>query len=110
MELDVSMDNDSIAMPIVNPFHMDTNAIMGRIESFAVSKGSTLEGLNIKGLLPKMVRGIAGCESGCPADAKGLVSAGFGNFKLKYVEGGILTAEALTPDGKKLSLKIFPDF
>lgn len=110
MELNVSMDNDSLAIPIDNPFHMDMNAIMKKIEGFAASKGNTLDSLDIKGLLPRMVKGIAGCESGCPVDAKGLVSAGFRNFRLKYVEGGILTAEALTDDGKKVSLKMFPDF
>lgn len=110
MELNVSMDNDSLAIPIDNPFHMDMNAIMKKIEGFVASKGNTLDSLDIKGLLPRMVKGIAGCESGCPADAKGLVSAGFMNFRLKYVEGGILTAEALTDDGKKVSLKMFPDF
>lgn len=110
MELDIRIDNDSLSIPVANPFQLDLKTIMLRIEDFASSSGTRLNGLDIRGLLPKMVRGIAGCESGCPADAKGLASAGFGNFKLKYVEGGILTAEALTADGKKLSLKIFPDF
>jgi hypothetical protein len=110
MELDVSMDNDSLAIPIDNPFHMDMDTIMVKIESFAVSKGASTSGLDVRGLLPRMVRGIAGCESGCPADAKGLVSAGFGDFKLEYVEGGILTAKAATRNGKELSLKMFPDF
>lgn len=110
MELDVSMDNDSLAIPIDNPFHMDMDAIMGKIESFAASKGGTLEGLNIKGLLPKMVRGIAGCENGCPSDAMSIVSAGFNNFDLKYIEGGILTAKAVIENGKEFHLRMFPDF
>jgi hypothetical protein len=65
---------------------------------------------DIKGLLPKMVRGIAGCEDGCPANALELVSSGFKNFDLAYIEGGILTAKAELENGKTLNLKMFPDF
>jgi hypothetical protein len=65
---------------------------------------------DIKGLLPKMVRGIAGCEGGCPANALELVSSGFKNFDLAYIEGGILTAKAELENGKTLNLKMFPDF
>lgn len=110
MELAVSIGNDSLSIPIANPFHIDLETIMLKIEDLASSNGTKLNGLDVKGLIPKMVRGIAGCESGCPADAKGLVSAGFRNFKLEYVEGGILTAKAATQNGKGLSLKMFPDF
>lgn len=110
MELAVSIGNDSLSIPIANPFHIDLETIMLKIEDLASSNGTKLNGLDVKGLIPKMVRGIAGCESGCPADAKGLVSAGFWNFKLEYIEGGILTAKAATRNGKELSLKMFPDF
>jgi hypothetical protein len=80
------------------------------IKNFASSKGITLDNLDIKDLIPKMVRGIAGCEKGCPADAKGLVSRGVRGFELEYIEGGILSATAKTADGKVIYFKMFPDF
>ena len=84
--------------------------MMKKIEDFASSKGVDLGSLDIKGLIPKMVKGIAGCEKGCPADAKGLVSRGVRDFVLEYIEGGILSATAKTTDGTVISLKMFPDF
>lgn len=110
MELDVSIDKDSLSIPINNPFRLDVDAIVEKIESFVSSKGLKLNGIDIKGLLPKMVRGIAGCEGGCPANALELVSSGFRNFDLAYIEGGILTAKAELENGKVLNLKMFPDF
>ncbi|HAK89784.1 MAG TPA: hypothetical protein DHV16_01920 [Nitrospiraceae bacterium] len=110
MELDVRMDNDSLSIPIDNPFHMDTDSIVEKIGHFAASNGTRLDGLDIKGLLPKMVRGIVGCEGGCPSNALEFVSSGFGKFELAYVEGGILTARAVTENGKVLNIKMFPDF
>ncbi len=55
-------------------------------------------------------RGIAGCESGCPADALSFISEGFKNFELIYIDGGILTAKAITEKEKTISLKMFPHF
>lgn len=110
MELDVRMDNDSLSIPIDNPFHLDTDSIVEKIGHFAASKGTRLDGIDIKGLLPKMVRGIAGCEGGCPSNALELVSSGFNSFELAYVEGGILTAKTVTENGKVLNIKMFPDF
>ncbi|MGE5809189.1 MAG: hypothetical protein ACM32I_08690 [Nitrospirota bacterium] len=110
MELDVRVGNKSIAIPIENPFRLDIDATAGRIESFLASESARSAGLDFRGLLPKMIKGIAGCEGGCPADAKRFVSRGFTNFKLEYIEGGILHAQAMTEDGKPVSLKMFPDF
>ena len=110
MELDVRVGNKSLAIPIENPFHLDIESTAGRIESFLASESARPAGLDFRGLLPKMIKGIAGCERGCPADAKSFVSRGFTNFKLEYIEGGILHAQAMTEDGKPVSLKIFPDF
>lgn len=110
MEIVVSMESESLSIPVDNPFQLDIDDAVGKIEGFVSSKGTSLNGLNIKVLLPKMVRGIAGCERGCPADAMYFVSEGFMNFKLDYIEGGILTANAVTQNGKELSIKMFPDF
>lgn len=110
MELSVSVGSDSIAIPIENPHRLDVDSVAGRIEGFLVSKGSAVNGLDIRGLLPRMVKGIAGCEAGCPADAKGFVSRGFQNFRLEYIEGGILSAKAQGTDGKELHIRMFPEF
>lgn len=110
MELEVRIDRDSFSIAVGNPFRLDLDALMKEIEGVAASSGATLDGLDVKGLLPRMVRGVAGCEAGCPSNAKELVSRGFKNFALAYVEGGILTATCRTTDGKFLSFKLFPDF
>jgi hypothetical protein len=109
MELDVSINKASISIPIDNPFRLDLDSILARIDEFLKSQGAALKGLDIRGLLPLMVKGIAGCEAGCPADAQRVVSRGYANFDLKYVEGGILTATAKVGESR-LSLKLFPDF
>jgi hypothetical protein len=110
MELDISADGKSLSIPIDNPFHLDIDATVRQIESFLSSQGTTADGLDVRGLLPKLVKGIAGCEGGCPADAKSLVSRGFKNFKLTYIEGGILEARVVTDNGKNVAIKMFPDF
>lgn len=110
MELDISLDSDSLSINIDDPFRMDVESLVRQIGSFLSDRGEELAGFDVKGLLPKMVRGIAGCEKGCPADAKNFVSRGFDNFELAYVEGGILTARAVTSKGKVLSVKMFPEF
>ena len=110
MELDMKIGSNSLAIPINKPFQLELDPMMKKIADFASSIGADLGGLDIKGLIPKMVKGIAGCEKGCPSDAKGLVSRGVSDFELKYIEGGILSATAKTNDGTVISLKMFPDF
>ncbi len=110
MVLDVIIDNDSISIEIADPFRLDLDGIVGKINQFSSSKGTAVAGLDVKGLIPAMIKGIAGCERGCPADAKGLVSRGFKDFELEYIEGGILSARTTTGDGKSFFLKMFPDF
>ena len=110
MELDVRIDAESLSIPIENPFRMDLEAVVSSIESFLAARGAGAEGLDLRGLLPRMVKCIAGCEAGCPSDAKGFVSRGFPSYRLEYIEGGILSAAAKTADGRSLQLKMFPDF
>lgn len=110
MELDVHVAGKSLSIPIDNPFHLDIDATVKQIESFLSAQDTPANGLDIRGLVPKLVKGIAGCEGGCPADAKSLVSRGFKNFKLAYIEGGILEARAVTENGKNVAIKMFPDF
>ena len=110
MELDVSDGSKSLSIPIEDPFHLDVDRTVRRIEEFLSSQGASASGLDLSGLLPKMIKGIAGCEGGCPADAKSFVSRGFKNFRLAYIEGGILEARAVTENGKNVAFKMFPDF
>ena len=86
------------------------NSVVGQIEEFCSLKALLLTVLILRGLISQMVRGIAGCERGCPADAKEFVHRGFKEFSLAYVEGGILTAKAVIGSNKELSIKMFPDF
>ncbi len=110
MILDVAIGGDSATIEIPEPFHADIDAIITRIDRFAASRGADIAGLDLKRLISGMIRGIAGCEHGCPSNAKGFVSAGFRNFELKYIEGGILLAGTSVGDGRLLSLRMFPDF
>jgi len=110
MELDIRVGTKSLAIPIENPFRLDMDSIMKQIEQFAASNDAPLNSLDIRGLLPRMVKGIAGCEAGCPSDAHRVVSQGHQNFKIEYIEGGILSATARIEPGKNLAIKLFPDF
>jgi hypothetical protein len=110
MELDVRFDNQSVSIPIENAFRLDLDKIVGRVEELLASRGANLNDHDVRGLLPRMVKGIAGCEAGCPADAKSVVQKGHQNFRLEYIEGGILSATVDIVPGKPLSLKLFPDF
>lgn len=110
MELDIKVAGKSLSITIPDPFRLDMESIVGQLESFLSTQGAATTGLDFRGLLPKMVKGIAGCEGGCPADAQSFVSRGFTNFTLAYIEGGILQAQATTQNGKDLSLRMFPEF
>jgi hypothetical protein len=110
MELDVRLNDRSVSITITDPFRLDLDSISGKIGELFAGQGASMEGLDVRGLVPLMVRGVAGCEAGCPSDAKGVVERGYRNFHLEYVEGGILTAQASTKEGKRFALKLFPDF
>ena len=110
MVLDVIVNEASVSLQIDAPFQTDIEVLSSQIERFASSKGTDITALDVRGLIPKMIRGIAGCERGCPANAHDLVSKGYKGFDMQYVEGGILTACIMTAEGSVLSLKLFPDF
>lgn len=110
MELSVSINENSLSVPLPDPFHADLDGIVKQIEALASANGFSMTGLDVKGLLQKMIRGVGGCESGCPANAMDFVRRGFSGFHLAYIEGGILTAANDDKKGKILRLKMFPDF
>ncbi len=110
MVLDVIIEKDSLSIQIDDPFRIDLDGAVRKIVDFASSKGIRAGHLDLRGLIPKMIKGIAGCEHGCPADAKGLVSKGVAGFELEYIEGGILSARASVGSGQFMYLKMFPDF
>ena len=110
MVLEVNIDGDSISIQIDKPFQPELKGMMMRIEELAASKGADISAMDVDKLILEMVRGIAGCESGCPANAKSLISRGYKGFELRYVEGGILTARSNTGNSGILQLKMFPDF
>ena len=110
MVLEIVVGNVSATIPIVEAFRHDLDDIVARIEQFAETQGTDLAAVDVRGLIPAMIKGIVGCERGCPADAKGLISRGYKEFDLQYIEGGILTARAMTVDGRPLYIKMFPDF
>jgi hypothetical protein len=109
MLLDVIIDGQSVSVRIDDPHRPDLEMIFSEIERFTSSKETEIEALDIKGLISAMIRGIVGCERGCPANAKYLESVGHKGFTVRYVEGGVLTANIKTGD-QMLSLRMFPDF
>ena len=110
MDIDVSINSDSLSINIEDPYKFDLSRVTGDILDFGNKFGVDLIPYDMDKLIPRMIRGVAGCEGGCPSDAQSLVREGFGAFKLEYVEGGILTAFNTLENGKPLQVKIFPDF
>ncbi|UCD34808.1 MAG: hypothetical protein JSU90_11050 [Nitrospiraceae bacterium] len=110
MDIDISINGKSHAIHVENPHRFNVREAMSGILDFGRGNGADLSPCNLDELIPLMVRGVAGCEAGCPSDAMGVARRGFGNFKIEYVEGGILTASQKLDSGAPLEIKIFPDF
>ncbi len=110
MDIGVSIGKESLDVNISNPHKIDLDKVVKNIVEFGSKFEIDLAGLKIERLIPKMIRGVAGCEGGCPADAQSLVRQGFGSFNLSYIEGGILSAVCTLDNGKPFSVKIFPEF
>ena len=110
MEIDIGLNGESLPIQVDNPFHMDTERIVGQISAFLEPRGVETGSLHLLELLPRMVKGIVGCERGCPADAQSFVQKGFHDYALEYVEGGILKAVRKTAGGDRLEIRMFPDF
>ena len=110
MDLDVRIGNESLPVDIENPFRFDMAAVMSDVIEFGNKHDVALGPYELDKLIPRMIKGVASCEAGCPSDAQNVVRQGFGNFKLEYVEGGILTAIQILENSKELEVKIFPDY
>ncbi len=110
MDIDVKIESESLHIEVENPYKVDVLQVTKDIHDFGSKLRIDLTPLDIEGFIPRMIRGVAGCENGCPSDAMSMVREGFGKFKLEYVEGGILTAIQTLENGKSLEVRIFPDF
>jgi hypothetical protein len=110
MDIDISIGRESITINIENPHRIDLPEVMRSIVDFGAKKGIDIGELGVERLIPRMIRGVAGCEGGCPSDAKSVVREGFRKFKLSYVEGGILKAVHSSGNGDPLEIKVFPEF
>ncbi len=99
-----------MSVNVKEPHRFSESEDLKSIVDFGRNLGIDLVGLQVDQLIQRMIRGVAGCEGGCPADAKGLVRNGFGRFNLSYIEGGILSAVSELEDGNSLSIRIFPEF
>ena len=110
MDIDIRVGNESLSFNIDNPHRFNISDVMNDVLSFGNNEGVDFYLLDVERLIPRMIRGVAGCEAGCPSDAHSVVREGFGSFKLEYVEGGILTATQALENNKTLQIKIFPDF
>jgi len=110
MDIDISVNGDSFSINVENPHRFNVLDRMEDIVDFGNKVGINLSPYALDTLIPLMIRGVAGCEAGCPSDAMGVARRGFGDFKIDYIEGGILTATQKLENGNLLDVKIFPDF
>lgn len=110
MDIDIAVGNESLSLNIDNPHRFNVDDVMNDLIDFGNKEGVDFLGLEVGRLIPKMIRGVAGCEAGCPSNAHSVVREGFNNFKLEYVEGGILTATHPVENDRTLQIKVFPDF
>jgi len=110
MDIDVSINGKSHGIHVENPHRFDVNGSMNDILDFGREHDADLATYELERLIPLMIQGVAGCEAGCPSDAMGVARRGFGDFRIEYIEGGILTARQNLESGKPLEIKIFPDF
>lgn len=110
MNIGISIDKKSLAIDVENPYKFDLTPFMKSILDLGVESGVDLALLKIEKLILRMIHGVAGCENGCPSDAKSLVRQGFDGFSISYIEGGILSAVHRFKNGKSFSIKLFPDF
>lgn len=110
MDIDITFGGRSLPIKVENPHRMDTGAVVGRIGEFLAEDNVPSDGLYLEELLPRMVKGIAGCERGCPADAQSFVRKGFRQYNLEYIEGGILQARCEAAAGGVLEIRMFPEF
>jgi|Deesub1362B_J571_1020462.scaffolds.fasta_scaffold00061_97 hypothetical protein len=108
MEIEVRVGNESLTLHVDNPFRINPEELSSQIKRHF--SRFNIDNMDIEGLLPKMVRGVFGCEEGCPADAKRLVSEGYKDFQLEYIEGGILSASCKVNEKDIFSIKVFPEF
>lgn len=110
MDIDISINGDSYSINLENPHRFHISDVMKDIAGFGTKNGVDLSPFELDVLILRMIRGVAGCEGGCPSDAMSVVRKGFGKFKLSYIEGGILTASQNLENGNPLVIKVFPDF
>lgn len=110
MDVDIGIGGQTLTVHISDPRRFDPSVVTNKVKDLQQRSGVDLAELQVERLIERMIRGVAGCEGGCPADAKGLVREGFGKFNLSYVEGGILSAVQKLKDDQSLTVKVFPDF
>jgi len=110
MDIDISINGHSYSINVENPHRFHISDVMKDITGFGNKFGVDLSPFELDVLIPRMIRGVVGCEAGCPSDAMGVARRGFGKFRIEYVEGGILTASQKLENGNPLEIKVFPDF
>ena len=114
MDIEISYGGDSLYLEVGNPHKMNTPKVAKQLAGFLQQNGvdeGNIKELSLAELLPKMVRGVAGCEAGCPSNAYSLVRSGFQKYKLEYIDGGILTAKhGVSSSADMITIKVFPDF
>lgn len=110
MEIDIRVGSESLTITIENPYHFDLPGVAKKVSDFGAKLGHDIKELDIEKLIPRMIKGVAGCEGGCPSDAKSLVREGFINYDLSYIDGGIIKATRQLKNNTSFEIKVFPEF
>ena len=51
MEIYIKIDNNSLSIPINDPFRLELDSMIKQINAFASAKGTNIDSLDIKGLV-----------------------------------------------------------
>jgi hypothetical protein len=62
MEIDITAGKESCSINVDNPHRFDSEMVIDKIVAFEERAGIDLRALNIEQLIPRMIRGVAGCE------------------------------------------------
>ena len=63
MDIDIIIGDKSLNVSLENAFRFDAEKLMQKVNDFSRSLGTDISGLRIEKLIPRMIKGVAGCEN-----------------------------------------------
>ena len=90
MEISIGVGSDSISIVVENPFHIDLDSVVGQIEAFCSLKGAALNGVDVRGLIPKMIRVLQGAREDALLMQRSLSTEALRSLALPMLREGFL--------------------